>query len=189
MLLFVCKLFISFPLFLHYYTTTLLHYSTALSSRSMSSESETVDEVLARDLRCLQSLSDEQLQALLQLVIGFLIDSKGSDFQDKLGVYAETHGQGLGGSVLKSMVRASLLFLQRGVRAGWSEEQVLEACSGMGLSEECGVVVGRCWAQQSSNLTSTLLSKIVSANQLMDVDWSFGVTAATDDCDQVHTLK
>lgn len=149
----------------------------------MSSESETVDEVLARDLGSLQQLSEAQLEGLMQLVIGFLIDSKGSGFQEKLGVYSETHG--LGGSALKSMVRASLLFLQRGVRAGWVAGQVASACVGMGLNEECAGTISRCWAQQSSNLTSTLLSKIVSANQLMDVDWSFGVTAASDDSDQV----
>jgi hypothetical protein len=152
--------------------------------QEMSSESETVDEVLARDLAALEELSTEQLEGLLRLVIGFLIDSRGSGFQEKLGVYSETHG--MGGAALKSMVRASLLFLQRGVRAGWAADQVEEACAAVGLSADCAAVFGRCWAQQSSSLTSTLLSKIVSANQLMDVDWSFGVTAASDDCDQVR---
>lgn len=151
----------------------------------MSAESETVDELLARDLKGLESLSEAQLEGLMRLVIGFLIDSKGSGFQQKLGEFSETNG--LGGQTLKSLVRASLLFLQRGVRAGWVSEQVGQACSAKGLSVECAAVVSRCWAEQSSNLTSTLLSKIVSANQLMDVDWSFGVTAASDDCDQVST--
>ena len=145
-----------------------------------------MDEVLSRDLSNLQSLSPEQLEGLMELVISFLIDAKGSGFQEKLGVYAETHG--MGGAALKTIVRASLLFLQRGVRAGWVTEQVTEACAGMGLSPEVAEVISRCWAQQSSNLTSSLLSKIVSANQLMDVDWSFGVTAATDDSDQVCTV-
>lgn len=45
--------------------------------------------------------------------------------------------------------------------------------------------VKTCWANHASDLTSSLLSKIVSANQLIDVDWSFGVTAASDDSDKV----
>lgn len=149
----------------------------------MSSESETVDEVLARDLSSLQKLSVGQLEGLMSLIVGFLVDAKGGGFQEKLGEYAEAHE--LGSSSLKSMVRASLLFLQRGVRAGWAQSQVIEASSLMGLNDEVAEVIGRCWAERSSELTSALLSKIVSANQLMDVDWSFGVTAASDDSDQV----
>jgi hypothetical protein len=30
-----------------------------------------------------------------------------------------------------------------------------------------------------------LLSKIVTQNQLIDMEWSFGVTSSTDDCDSV----
>ena len=150
----------------------------------MSSEGErTVDELLKKDLNLLTNLTNKQLNELINCIIHFLIDTKGTELQDKLSVFSETYG--IGGSPLKTMVRSSLLFLQRGVRGGWLTDQMRSACEGMGLNAECSEVIASCWDQHSSNLSSSLLSKMVSANQLMDVDWIFGVTAASDDSDQV----
>lgn len=72
-----------------------------------------------------------------------------------------------------------------GMREGWSAEQVEISASGLGLPERSGLAMRESWQLHSNELTSSLLSKIVSANQLVDVDWSFGVTASTDDCDKV----
>ena len=55
----------------------------------------------------------------------------------------------------------------------------------LGVQESAAQAIKTCWTQHASDLTSALLSKIISANQLIDVDWSFGVTASTDDSDKV----
>lgn len=88
--------------------------------------------------------------------------------------------------VLKTIVKALILFLQRGMREGWSADQLEISALSLGLSQRSGLVLRETWANYSSQLTSTLLSKIISANQLKDVDWSFGVTASTEDCDKVN---
>ena len=43
----------------------------------------------------------------------------------------------------------------------------------------------RVWGQHYQQITKTLLSQTISTNSLVDVDWSFGVTSASETCDQV----
>lgn len=81
------------------------------------------------------------------------------------------------------MIFNSILIL--GMREGWSADQLEISALSLGLSQRTGLALRETWANYSSQLTSTLLSKIISANQLKDVDWSFGVTASTEDCDKV----
>lgn len=78
-----------------------------------------------------------------------------------------------------------ILFMNIGMREGWSSEQVEISASVLGLSQRTGMAMRQSWEAHSSELNSSLLSKIISANQLVDVDWSFGVTASTEDCDKV----
>jgi hypothetical protein len=108
--------------------------------------------------------------------------------------------------LLKTIVKASILFFQRGhspsslsfgkyligTREGWSAEQLEISAASLGLSQRIGLAMKDSWEAHSNQLTSSLLSKIISANQLVDVDWSFGVTASTEDCDKVippHHLR
>lgn len=72
------------------------------------------------------------------------------------------------------------------MRESWSVSQMESKCSSLGLSESVVRIIGSSWAENSGAITSSLLSKIITANQLLDVDWSFGVTSATDDSDKVR---
>ena len=71
------------------------------------------------------------------------------------------------------------------MREGWSAEQLEISALSLGLSQRIGLILSETWGSYSNQLTTTLLAKIISANQLKDVDWSFGVTASTEDCDKV----
>ena len=55
----------------------------------------------------------------------------------------------------------------------------------LGMNEQSIALLTDIWSSQSSKLASFLLSKIITQNKLVDLDWSFGVTAASDDCDHV----
>lgn len=41
------------------------------------------------------------------------------------------------------------------------------------------------WNEKSGKISAYLCSKIVTNNKLIDLDWAFGVTAASDDCNHV----
>ena len=55
----------------------------------------------------------------------------------------------------------------------------------LGLPEETVGVLSKLWRRRSVQVASSLLSRAISNNQLVDMDWVFGVTAASDDCDHV----
>lgn len=43
----------------------------------------------------------------------------------------------------------------------------------------------RVWKVHSVSIANNLLSRALTNNQLVDMDWVFGVTASSDDCDNV----
>ena len=62
----------------------------------------------------------------------------------------------------------------------------LEAkCQSMGLKPQSTLIITSAWSKQSTKIVSNALAKTVSSNRLIDMDWSFGVTAASDYSDQV----
>lgn len=71
------------------------------------------------------------------------------------------------------------------IKGGYSGIQVEEKAKSLGLSDTTSNVITAVWAKRSGVLSNSLLSRVVSNNKLVDLDWSFGVTAATDDCNHI----
>lgn len=55
----------------------------------------------------------------------------------------------------------------------------------LNISQATATVMVSCYEKKSSKLTKLLLSRSLVSNKVLDLDWSFGVTASSDDCDQV----
>jgi hypothetical protein len=64
-------------------------------------------------------------------------------------------------------------------------QRVGERCTELGLKAETVSALMKVWKARSVSVATSLLSKALSNNQLVDMDWVFGVTAASDDCDHV----
>lgn len=68
---------------------------------------------------------------------------------------------------------------------GVEVEFLKRRCQALGVNEASINILAETWLAQTSRLASHLLSKTITQNKLVDLDWSFGVTAASDDCDHV----
>jgi len=145
-------------------------------------EAGSVAVQLAGDLSALNTLPNASLVLLIDLVVGFLVDPS-ENFQSALSSYAETNQVAAG--VLKVLVRGLLVFLQGAMKDGVSSTQLGARCLGLGLQQDVVAAVVSCWQKSSSQMVSSLLAKTIQTNKLIDLDWSFGVTASSDDCDQV----
>ena len=141
-----------------------------------------LEQQLAQDLGEARGLSADQFGSLLDLVLAFLLDGRG-DFQADLGTFAAD--QRVDTKVLKVLVKGLLVFLQGGIRDGWNVAQLESRCAAMGLSPEVVALFVARWQRSSQQMVTSVLSRTVAANRLIDMDWSFGVTASSDDCDQV----
>lgn len=71
------------------------------------------------------------------------------------------------------------------MKEGYSSKQLETKCSELGLTETTVNVIIECWDKNSSQLVSCLLKRTIASNQLIDLDWSFGVTAASDELDTI----
>lgn len=104
--------------------------------------------------------------------------------------------------MLKTLVRGLIVFLQGGVtivlylnvnshlqraamKDGWSAADLESQCRSLSLEPLATRTIVKIWQRKAPQMVSTLLSKTIKANRLIDLDWSFGVTAASDDSDQV----
>ena len=55
----------------------------------------------------------------------------------------------------------------------------------LNLKNEIITILCKVWRKHSVNIATTLLSKAVTNNELIDLDWIFGVTASSNDCDHI----
>jgi len=60
-----------------------------------------------------------------------------------------------------------------------------ERCIEAGLNLSVSSVIAQAWNKRLVDVTSFLLSKSTTNRRLIDMDWSFGVTAASDDINNV----
>lgn len=71
------------------------------------------------------------------------------------------------------------------MKGGYNLNQLEERCITLNLSVPAISIITKLWKKKASAIASSLLARTISNNQLIDLDWSFGVTAASDDCDHV----
>ena len=72
------------------------------------------------------------------------------------------------------------------VRGGYGLQQLKERCiNDLRIAEDITDSIVKIWRRSSHKLATSLLQRSLSNNSLIDMDWSFGVTAASDDCDHI----
>ena len=66
-----------------------------------------------------------------------------------------------------------------------SAKQLEMYLSIVGLSSHHISIIMKIWKKRSSIYSLSLLSKSISSNRLIDMDWSFGVSVCSNDSDQI----
>jgi len=132
------------------------------------------------------SISQDALNKLTSLCLNMLIDATSVDFAAEIAELSQRSGQKPG--ILKSLFRELLVLFQTAMKAGKSTTQ-LESLLISTLEMPQGIAANMCsvWQQNQGRISSSLLAKTLKANALVDLDWSFGVTASTSDMDQSGT--
>lgn len=138
---------------------------------------------LAKLIQPINELETEPAAKLCDLVLAFLINPASSNFQSSLGDFAEEFR--IGSSVLKSISQGLIVFLQEAMHNGYGMQAMEERCQQLGFNESITKLLIKLWKKKSPQMASSLLLRSLSKNTLVDMDWSFGVTAASDDCDHV----
>ena len=55
----------------------------------------------------------------------------------------------------------------------------------IGLAEDKAVSLAKAWRKANTGMTKAAITKSLVVNELVDMEWKFGVTASSDDAAQV----
>jgi len=124
--------------------------------------------------------SDVVIPLLSQATLTFLMEPNAAALEaDMVGVM-EKHGLSKG--VVKDLCKHLIVIWQNAIRECWDESRLSTTAKACGLSAGVCAALAKHWKKCSKLLVSNLVGKSIDGNDVVDMDWSFGVTAASSDC-------
>uniref|UniRef100_A0A8D0HNK5 COMM domain containing 7 n=1 Tax=Sphenodon punctatus TaxID=8508 RepID=A0A8D0HNK5_SPHPU len=148
---------------------------------------EPVPEAAIGDLQQLNQLSGEQFSALTEVLFQFLMEPKEVErLLTQLSEFATINKMSLG--PLKNVVKSLLLVPNGALKRNLSAEQVRADFITLGLSEEKAGYFADQWKLNSPTLTRLAVGQTLMINQLLDMEWKFGVTAGSSELDKVVSI-
>ncbi|KAK2157916.1 hypothetical protein LSH36_181g01012 [Paralvinella palmiformis] len=138
-------------------------------------------ESLLTDVQTMNKFETEQFEELLQIIFNFLNEpNKSSHFLEDLETFAKKNG--LNAAALKGLIKTAIHVpnsaLKRNLNASQLREDFVNLVKDyltLCTKYECNLV----------NLSKSALSQTLTVNQLVDMEWKFGVTAASSEMDKV----
>uniref|UniRef100_A0A8D2P835 COMM domain-containing protein n=1 Tax=Zosterops lateralis melanops TaxID=1220523 RepID=A0A8D2P835_ZOSLA len=89
---------------------------------------------------------------------------------------------------LKNIVKSILLVPNGALKRNLSSEQVRADFIALGLSEEKASYFAEQWKINSPTLTRLAVGQTLMINQLIDMEWKFGVTAGSSELEKVGSI-
>ncbi|KAM6053758.1 COMM domain-containing protein 7 isoform 1-T1 [Chlamydotis macqueenii] len=148
---------------------------------------EPVPEAVSGDMHSLNQLSAQQFSALTEVLFRFLTEPKEVErFLTQLSDFATMNKISLG--PLKNIVKSILLVPNGALKRNLSSEQVRADFIALGLSEEKASYFAEQWKVNSPTLTRLAVGQTLMINQLVDMEWKFGVTAGSSELEKVGSI-
>ena len=147
------------------------------------------DERIREDLATLQTsneggINKNDLIRLTDIVLSFLISPVSFDIQTQLNTFAEETPL-INAAIIKSSTRGLILFYQECMKEGMTVSQIHARCIELVLDVVLSEAIVETWNKKTVKVAASLVSRTIKANKLIDMDWSFGVTAGSSDALQV----
>ena len=88
-------------------------------------------------------------------------------------------------TALKEIVNALLSVLRGSVRANSSATYLAADLRTLGVADDKAERIGALWKAALGDIKRAAVGHTLMVNELVDIDWSFGVTAANSELDKV----
>ena len=125
-------------------------------------------------------------QGVVTTTFTFLSRPGTFDVDEAVAAFATQHGiRNL--AKLKVLYAAAIKFFQECVRNNLSHTNVASELQKIGLDPDKAVSVGKAWRKGNAAMAKAAAAKTLMVNQLVDMEWKFGVTASSDDAAQLGT--
>ncbi|XP_075867145.1 COMM domain-containing protein 7 isoform X5 [Microcebus murinus] len=153
-----------------------------------------VPEAVGGDMQQLNQLGAQQFSALTEVLFHFLTEPKEvkafcdevERFLAQLSEFATTNQISLG--PLRSIVKSLLLVPNGALKKGLTAEQVQADFITLGLSEEKATYFSEKWKQNAPTLARWAIGQTLMINQLIDMEWKFGVTSGSSELEKVGNI-
>ncbi|XP_054994930.1 COMM domain-containing protein 7 [Sorex araneus] len=146
-----------------------------------------VPEAVGGDMQRLNQMGAQQFSALTEVLFHFLIEPKEVErFLARLSEFATTYQMSLG--PLKSIVKSLLLIPHGALKRSLAAEQVRADLLTLGLSEEKAVHFADKWKQTAPRLAHWAAGQTLMVNQLIDMEWKFGVASGSSELEKVGSI-
>lgn len=140
---------------------------------------EVVDEALYADFRLMNGLNEEQLEEFLGLVLRFLAGQTAAEFMEAVAAFAAAHSASP--NALKNPLRGALLFFKGALKSNLTPAYVKEDLIELGLAEDKAEKAEQLWKRHYLDLSRAASEQTLMVNELVDMDWRFGVTSSTSE--------
>ncbi|XP_033113796.1 COMM domain-containing protein 7-like [Anneissia japonica] len=155
-----------------------------IMATSFHFSAETPPDSMFSDIQTFNKFGDEQFSQLISIVFAFLLEpSKSSRFLGQLEEFAEE--QGVNATGLKNVIKSILTIPYSAVKRNMTSAQLQEDLLHLGLSEDKSAYFSKQWHHNIVGLSKTAVGQTLMVNQLVDMDWKFGVTAASSELKKV----
>ena len=146
--------------------------------------SSSIDPQLSADIQSLDKLlTDEQLSQFVDIIVGFFLAPADTDLMGGIRQFASAHA--VNARALKSSMRGILVFFQGLIKHGLTPAQVVEDCAQLGLRDSAAQLLAQKWGSSRGGLAHVSTGRTLRVNELVDMEWKFGVTASSHELQTV----
>jgi len=145
---------------------------------------ETPPDSMFSDFQSLNKFSEELFSQLVEYAFQYLLEpTKSPRLTSQLEDFAKENGIGVG--ALKNVFKSLVSLPNSALKKSLSPSQVQEDLINLGLSSEKSKLVASNFEANLVSLSRGALGQTLMVNQLVDIEWKFGVTASSSELDKV----
>ncbi|KAK7128673.1 hypothetical protein R3I94_017039 [Phoxinus phoxinus] len=148
---------------------------------------DTLPDNVSTDFQNLNKFSEQQFVSLTEILYQFLLEPKESErFLHQLTEFAGENGMSAG--PLRALMKSVLLLPHGALKRNITAEQVKVDLLSLGLNEEKASHFSDQWRVHYPVLSRLAVAQTLMVNQLVDMEWKFGVTVGTSELQKTGNI-
>ncbi|XP_046895961.1 COMM domain-containing protein 7 [Hypomesus transpacificus] len=148
---------------------------------------DSLPDSVSNDFQNLNKFSEQQFVRLTEILFNFLLEPKETDrFLQELMEFAGDNRMSAG--PLRNLMKSVLLVPHGALKKNLTADQVKEDLLTLGLNEEKATNFSQQWSVHYAVLSKLAVGQTLMVNQLVDMEWKFGVTVGTSEIQKLGNI-
>jgi len=143
---------------------------------------EQPDQQSFTNFQNLSNFNEEQLAQFVDILMGILT-GQGSEAIENIEAFAGEHSINV--NALKNIVNSVVLFFKGAIRRNLTPLNVRDDLVNFGLPEAKANIIAQRWKTNFVALSRSVIGQTLVVNNVLDMEWRFGVTASTNELRKV----